>query len=44
MIDPATAEQILRYLARVVPRGPAEVDELHDLLLLLARLATGNGP
>lgn len=44
MIDPATAEALIRYLGRVVPRGGDEQDELHDLLRMLAHALKGNGP
>jgi hypothetical protein len=44
MIDPATAEALIRYLKRVVPHGPTEQDELHDLLRMLAHIVKANGP
>lgn len=43
MIDEATAQALLRYLARVIPRGPDEADELHALLLRFARIAAPIG-
>ena len=43
MIDEETARALLRYLARVTPRGHEEADELHALLLRFARIAAPIG-
>jgi hypothetical protein len=31
------AQVIIRYLGRVIPRGPVEADELHALILSLTK-------
>jgi hypothetical protein len=33
-VDRATAKRIAEYLARVVPRGHVEADELHTIMAL----------
>jgi hypothetical protein len=36
-VDRATAKRIAEYLARVVPRGHVEADELHTIIMALRR-------
>jgi hypothetical protein len=36
-ITSSDAAVLIRYLGRVIPRGPDEADELHALILALSR-------